>query len=201
VPASALRREIYMRWKSRKTRLLAIVVVALGGVAVWGGIQVFAASTAQPAGLSALRPSVQVQTPYPAGGTPTLLRTYENWGSNIQVVPGGVLTDLDGPTSIHCDPPDPNTSCMVVAEMKVQLGGGPGGANRVAFVPLLDGNWISPAPYIGAVPSTYYQVFNWRDLAPHVHPGTHSIKTTVYTDAPAILAYYTIEYKVYWYHT
>jgi hypothetical protein len=187
-----------MRWKSRKARLLAIVVVALGGVAAWGGVQVFAASSAIPTG-SSLRPSIKPEAAIiPPGMTP--LRSYVNSGFVNDVQTGGIGPVIGGPQTIHCAPVPPDTTCMVVADTNIQLGGGPGGNNRVAIVTTIDDNWITPGPFIGVVPPGYYQGFFWKDWATHVHAGTHVLKSYLYTDAATIVAYYSVQINLYGWH-
>ena len=108
---------------SKSTRLFG-VVLALGAiVAVWGGMQVFAASSAAPASSPTLLGGVKAESvaQVPAGAT--LLKTWVN--QNVvglgTPMPGGFMSNIDNPVAIHCAT-KPHHTCLLVVNSAFRQG-------------------------------------------------------------------------------
>jgi hypothetical protein len=192
--------------KSRFKVLTTVLVIA-AGVAVWGGMQVFAASSAAPASTAApSKPKGQVAMV--PGGARTLLRTYVNYEPfNGAAMPGGGTGPfIDAPTVISCHPPTtaPHQSCLLVVDETVQVGVSAVIDNRVWLFPYVDGVSFAPGNYLGNIPLvsgiTGYEAFNWQD-ATIIPAGNHIVQTQVNSDFAASLGGYSLQYKVYWNHS
>ena len=179
---------------------MGVVLVAAAAVAVCGGVQVFASGAGAPAGGAMAAP--QVKAPVVPGGTSVLLRTYINQGLNGAVTSGfGAI--VDGPTSIHCAPPSsaPHAGCILVADTNIQTCFGAATGNRVAHLPMVDGSWFTPGPFLGfAGDGQTCQAHTWQDST-NITAGTHTVQTQIYTDSSVNVEWYSIKYTLYYNHS
>ena len=183
---------------TKSKRMLGTVVVLAAAVAAWGGVQIFAAG--EPPATARTAKAVKPAAPVFPGGMTKLARTYVNADqSAIAPMPGGGypsgLVNVDSPTVIHC-PAAPHHKCMLVVDTNVQVGVSGNATNLVFVIPQVDGGEISLGPYLGNVPTTQFWGYNWQDAA-LITPGNHLVVSRVGTDATALRAGYSVEYRVY----
>ncbi len=181
----------------RRSKLGLGVVIVAGAVAAWGGMQVFAAGSPATSATGSGKVTAAAAL-VPAGAK--LYKTWVNTGQNSTSMPGGSyptnIVNIDSPTSIHCPAPLHQT-CMLVVNTHVQVGVSGGANNRVFVIPYVDGNPISPGPFLGFIPSGAYAGFSWQDGIATLPAGLHTVQTGVGSDSTAIQPGYSVEYSVY----
>jgi hypothetical protein len=204
----------------RKARFSVVLAVAIAGVGVWGGLQVFAASSAQPPPASAYQlktgkaptrnavPNAPVQNP---GATPPLIGTYlYQVGYGPATGSGFPVTTVEGPDTITCHPPTGlHGHCLLEVDKVVQVYGPAG--SKVAAITFVDGDpstltgQIDPGYFMGTTDGTYYKTFTVHSDCPETYYGfctvlsygTHSIIETVYTDQPSQVGGAWFEVRLY----
>jgi hypothetical protein len=199
----------------RKARFLAVLAVAVAGVGVWGGLQVFASTANAPVTSvyqlktgKAPVPGAPVQNPT-AGQTLIQTYLYQN-DSGPSTGAGFPLTSVEGPDTFVCKPPNMlKGHCVLEVDKTVQVLGPAG--SYVAILTFVDGNvasltgYIDPGYFLGATDGTHFQTFTVHSDCPEttfsfcttLKPGTHTIEEAVYTGAPSIVSGSWFEARLY----
>jgi hypothetical protein len=128
--------------------------------------------------------------------SPVLLTTAFAASTSGAVVVGPGFQPVDALRTVVC--PAENGPCRIEADQAMQVTGGPGGANRWAICTQVDGVFMDrpSCPFMGQINPGYFQSASFSQQR-RALPGSHTVRTFIYSDYGATLGNYSIQYRVY----
>jgi hypothetical protein len=115
-------------------------------------------------------------------------------------VPPVTYTSIDSPLKFTC----PTGGCTVSVEVNAQIGGSTDASNLFAVCGLLDGNFMPPpgngegCPYVGeTLVDGGYSAGTFVFTQSGVHAGNHTLQSQIFVADGAVLANYSITYRLY----
>lgn len=173
----------------RKKSFSLVLLMALIGTVASLGAQDFAQSALSP--LTSLGNDIAI------GGSHTLYTSLVHYNNTI-IVEGGGNQPLDEETTVTCPGPG---DCLIEFDRYVEIADYATG-NRWAICSKLDGVFVTTpeCPYQGYthVAGEYpAKVGSFVQFAGSVSPGTHAVRTFIYSDNGLTVGAWSILYRVY----
>jgi len=163
------------------------------------GVMVAAVSPALAAGKSASPvpdTAKKASALAPSAGQTVLRATKTAFGNGLEAVGPGFVA-IDAGKTLLC--PNDGGSCRIEADQNVQVTDGPGGNNRWAICTQVDGSFMAQplCPFLGVINPDIFQAGSFIQTQSGIGPGTHTVRSFIFTDAGATRSIYTIVYRLY----